>query len=372
MRNIGITLTLVGASTVACAPTTTAAAPCTVTAYSAVASATASCTAITLENIAVPGGKTLDLSKLKTGTTVTFAGTTTFGYYDWDGDLIEVGGTNITVTSAEGAIIDGNGESWWDGQGSNGGIAKPDHFFTADKLLGNSIIKNLYIQNYPVHCFDVTNSVGLILENITLNNTAGNAPNNRSDGLPAAHNTDGFDISGCNNTILRDSSVYNQDDCVAVTSGNGITVSGMYCDGSHGLSIGSIGGKSDNNVTNVLFENSVIVNSQNGARIKSNYNTTGYVAGITYQNITVSNISDYGIDIQQDYLNGGPTGTPSNGVIITNITMTNIHGTAESVARDYYILCGSGSCTDFTFNDISITGGTNNSCNVKPTGDFSC
>ena len=158
-------------------------------------------------------------------------------------------------------------------------LNRPDHFINANKLLGNSVISNLYIQNYPVHCFTVSNSVGLIIENITLNNTAGNAPNNRSDGLAAAHNTDGFDISSCNNTTVRNSTVLNQDDCVAVTSGNGITVTGMYCDGGHGLSIGSIGGKSNNNVTNVLFEDSTILNSQNGARIKTNYNTTGYVAG---------------------------------------------------------------------------------------------
>ena len=124
-----------GAVLASCATTTTAATttPCTVTAFSAVASATASCTAITLENVAVPGGETLDLSKLKTGTTVTFAGTTTFGYYDWDSDLIDVGGTNITITAAAGAVIDGNGQSWWDGQGSNGGIAK--YFLAHESLL---------------------------------------------------------------------------------------------------------------------------------------------------------------------------------------------------------------------------------------------
>ena len=36
----------------------------------------------------------------------------------------------------------------------------------------------------------------------------------------------------------------NQDDCVAVTSGTNITVTGMTCSGGHGLSIGSVGGKS--------------------------------------------------------------------------------------------------------------------------------
>ena len=148
----------------------------------------------------------------------------------------------------------------------------------------------------------------------------------------------------------------------------------MYCDGGHGLSIGSVGGKSNNNVTNIVFQDSSVLNSQNGPRIKTNYNTTGYIANITYQNIYVQNISIYGLDIQQDYLNGGPTGIPSNGVIITDITMTNVTGTADGAAgaADYYILCGQGSCSDFTFNDVHIVGGVNDSCNVQPMGDFSC
>ncbi|OCK75136.1 glycoside hydrolase family 28 protein [Lepidopterella palustris CBS 459.81] len=354
------------------ASSSTAPNPCWVTAYTAVAAATVSCTSITLDNIHVPSGSILDLSKLKTGTTVTFAGKTTFDYYNGNINLIEIGGTDITVTSKPGAIIDGNGQAWWDGLGSNGGILKPNHFITLGKIYGTSAIKNLYIQNYPVHCFSISNCANLTISNIALNNAAGNAPNSRSAGLPAAHNTDGFDISSCTNVLLQDSVVVNQDDCVAITSGDGITVRNMYCNGGHGLSIGSVGGKSDNNVTNVLFEDSVILNSQNGARIKTNYNTTGYIAGITYKNIALSNISIYGIDIQQDYLNGGPTGTPSNGVIITNITMENIVGTVQKSAKDYYILCGDSSCSDFTFNDIHITGGMGDSCNVKPAGDFQC
>ncbi|KAJ9623456.1 hypothetical protein H2203_005716 [Taxawa tesnikishii (nom. ined.)] len=345
---------------------------CSVTAYSAIPAATAACTSIILDSIEVPGNQSINLAKLLTGTTVTFKGKTTFDYADADYDMITVGGTDITVTSEPGAIIDGNGQAWWDGQGSNGGLTKPDHFFVVKKAIGNSVIKDLYIQNYPTHCFSISGSNGLVVENIVLNQTAGNAPNARSSGLPAAHNTDGFDISSTNGMTLRDSTVLNQDDCVAITSGDSITVSNMYCDGGHGLSIGSVGGKSNNNVTNILFQDSVVLNSQNGARIKSNFNTTGYIAGITYQNIYIENASIYGIDIQQDYLNGGPTGTPSNGVIITNITMTNVTGTATSGAKDYYILCGDGSCSDFTFNDVHIAGGSGDSCNVETAGDFTC
>jgi len=38
--------------------------------------------------------------------------------------MIKIGGTDITVTADPDAVIDGNGQAWWDGQGSNGGITK--------------------------------------------------------------------------------------------------------------------------------------------------------------------------------------------------------------------------------------------------------
>lgn len=44
-----------------------------------------------------------------------------------------------------------------------------------------------------------------------------------------------------------------------------------------GLSIGSIGGKSNNTVDTVTFSNSQVVNSENGCRIKTNSGTTGTV-----------------------------------------------------------------------------------------------
>jgi polygalacturonase len=82
------------------------------------------------------------------------------------------------------------------------------------------------------------------MQNIILNNTMGDKPNAKSKSIPAGHNTDGFGLASSDNIILRDSKVWNQDDCVAITSGNNITVSNLYCYGGHGLSIGSVGGKS--------------------------------------------------------------------------------------------------------------------------------
>lgn len=203
---------------------------------------------------------------------------------------------------------------------------------------------------------------------ITLDNSAGDATNSASGDLPAAHNSDGFDFSSSDNVILSNSVVYNQDDCVAITSGSNVTVTGMYCSGGHGLSIGSVGGKSNNVVSGITFSDSTVVNSDNGCRIKSNSDTTGTISDITYSNIKLENIADYGIDVQQDYLNGGATGEPTDGVTISGVTFDTVTGTmSDSDGQDYYILCGS-ACSDFTFTGVSITGGSGDSCNYPDTG----
>lgn len=335
---------------------------CTVTAAADVASAVASCTAIELSNLVMPANVTLDLTDLQNGTSLVFSGTTQFGYTaDSDFDPIIISGSYITVTGAPGSVIDGNGSAYWDGVGSNGGSAKPDHFWVI-KNTDHASFSGLYLQNWPTHAFYVTGNEYLSMTDLILNNTAGDAPNSISDGLAAAHNSDGFDISSSEFVTLNNIQVYNQDDCVAVTSGSNVTISNMYCSGGHGLSIGSIGGKTNNVVDSILFSDSVLVNSSNGVRIKTNSNTTGSVSNITYRNITMSGITDYGLDVQQDYLNGGPTGVPTNGVNITGLVFEDITGTVESDAYDYYILCGAGSCSDFTFTNVAITGGKS-SCN---------
>lgn len=134
-------------------------------------------------------------------------------------------------------------------------LIRPDHFIVVSKATLGSVIQNLHIKNWPTHCFSITSCSDLTFRNLYLDNSDGDAPNNRSNGLPAGHNSDGFDMSSTNNSIITDSTVLNQDDCVAITSGNNITVSNMYCSGGHGMSIGSVGGKSNNNVTNILVSN---------------------------------------------------------------------------------------------------------------------
>ncbi|KAH9210816.1 glycoside hydrolase [Leptodontidium sp. 2 PMI_412] len=342
--------------------TTSLAAPaasCTATAFSQVATAVAGCTDIVLNNIAVPAGSQLDLTKVKPSTTVTFKGTTTFGFKAWTSPLILIGGSDFHITGASGAVIDGNGPAWWDGKGDNG-VKKPNHFIQVKAAGTKALIDNLTIKNYPAHCFTLGGS-NLIIRNVHLDNSAGNAPNSLSGGKPAAHNSDGFNCKA-SNLLLEDISVINQDDCVAVTGGGNVTVRRANCDGSHGLSIGSIG--SDTTIKDVFFYDSIVKNSEQGARIKTvSGATNSLVQNILYQNITVSNISKFGIVVEQDYLNGGPSGVATNGVKIQDVHFVQVTGTVASGAKDYYILCGDGSCSDITFSGVKITGGSGDSCN---------
>jgi polygalacturonase len=121
----------------------------------------------------------------------------------------------------------------------------------------NSSITGLNIKNTPVQCFSINNSEDLTITSVTIDNSDGDV----TDG---GHNTDAFDIGSSTGITIDKATVYNQDDCLAVNSGENIVFSNGYCSGGHGISIGSVGGRSDNVVKTVTISDSTVVNSQNG------------------------------------------------------------------------------------------------------------
>lgn len=98
---------------------------CICTEFSQIETAQKECKDIVLRNIHFPSDITLNLTRLHSNTVVRFEGLTTFGFTNSSSFVpIVISGKNITVTSAAGAIIDGNGSAYWDGLGSNGGVPK--------------------------------------------------------------------------------------------------------------------------------------------------------------------------------------------------------------------------------------------------------
>ncbi|KAG8159094.1 hypothetical protein KVR01_010755 [Diaporthe batatas] len=337
---------------------------CTFTDAAAVAKGKASCSTITLNNIAVPAGTTLDLTKLKTGTKVIFQGTTSFGYKEWEGPLISVSGTDITVTGASGHVIDGNGAKWWDGKGSNGGKTKPKFFYAHG--LKQSNIKGLNVKNSPVQFMSINSATDLNVVDVTYDNSAG-------DKGALGHNTDAFDVGSSENIWISGAIVHNQDDCLAINSGTNITFTGGSCTGGHGLSIGSVGGRSDNVVDTVHIEHSKVINSDNGVRVKTVSGATGKVTGVTFNDISLSNIAKYGIVIEQDYENGSPTGSPTTGVPITGLTVTGVKGSVASSGTNVYLLCGKGSCSNWSWSGNGVSGGKKSTkCLNIPSGGAAC
>lgn len=294
---------------------------------------------------------------------VIFEGTTSFGYKEWKGPLISVSGTDITVSGASGHVIDGNGAKWWDGKGSNGGKTKPKMFYAHS--MKQSTIKGLNVKNTPVQFMSINSATDLNVLNVVMDNSAGTSK---------GHNTDAFDVGSSENIYISGANIKNQDDCLAINSGTNITFTDGTCTGGHGLSIGSVGGRSDNTVKTVSITNSKITDSQNGVRIKTVYGATGSVSDVTYSGIKLSNISKYGIVIEQDYENGSPTGSPTTGVPITDLTVSKVTGSIASAATDVYILCGKGACSNWKWSGVSVTGGkTSSKCaNIPSSSGASC
>ncbi|KAJ8963047.1 hypothetical protein NQ318_018510 [Aromia moschata] len=338
-------------------------ASCTVTSYDQVQTALSSCSDITISGIEVPAGTTLSLH-LQDGAKVTFDGRITFGFQNWGGPLMVIQGKGITVEGAAGHVLDGQGELYWDGKGADGSN-KP--LFMRIKTTGGSTFSNINVLNCPEKCVSLRSS-DITLSGWNIDCSAGDTQ--------GGHNTDGFAVYNGNNVLIKDSVVKNQDDCVAINSGTNMVFSNLHCSGCHGLSL-SVGisktSYEANVVTNVTFTDSTVENSDNAIHVKTHADgTTGVITDVTYKNIKMSGIKNYGISIQEDYANGGSTGTANGNVPITNLQMINVEGSVGDTATPVYIFCGDGGCNNWSWSGISINGGGYASnCNFLPSG-FSC
>ncbi|CAG9766620.1 unnamed protein product [Ceutorhynchus assimilis] len=341
-------------------------ASCTVTSYSGVAAALQSCTALILKDITVPAKTTLAL-KLKSGASLTFAGTIRFAVAAWAGPLIEIKGAKVTVNGA-GATLDGDGPKYWDGKGDNGTV-KPK--FLRIKTTGGSTVKNIKLLNCPKQCVSINSASDTVLDNFNIDVSAG-------DKGALGHNTDGFDVSSSSGITVQNSIVKNQDDCVAVNQGSNFIFRNLTCSGGHGLSLsvgqGSASG-SPNTVKNVVFSDCTVMNSDNGIHVKTHSDAgTGSVSDITYKNIKLSGIRKYGINVQEDYEKGHSSGTPKGNIPISRLTMNSITGSMTGAkGMSVYVLCGSGGCSTWSWSGVSIKNGSGkkNYCNFQPTG-FPC
>ncbi|KAF7340988.1 Glycoside hydrolase family 28 protein [Mycena sanguinolenta] len=319
------------------------------------------CTSVLIEAFTVPSGgnyhdccKPQILSRTRSqsyvpfeaasGATVTMNGDITFAKTTAAGPLITFDTENILFNGGD-RNINGNGALYWDGEGTNGGVAKPHPFV---KFKGFGTFEDVTVLNSPAQAISVGTTGGTaIIQGVTVDNSAGDA-----NGLGA--NTDGFDISASDVTVSK-CVVKNQDDCVAINSGSSITIEDSTCSGGHGISIGSIAtGKT---VSGVKIARNTVTTGLYGLRIKVDADATdASVSNVIYEANKVSGITEYGVLITQSYPDNDST--PGTGAPISGISFTG--GTTsvsvDSSAHTLVVDCGACSGT-WDFSDLDATGG---------------
>ncbi|KAF9891456.1 hypothetical protein FE257_003922 [Aspergillus nanangensis] len=225
-------------------------------------------------------------------------------------------------------LIDGSGQAAWESFAADSNLGRPTMFMISNST--DVLLDNFKAQN-PQGVFY---SVGSKSANIAYSNLDLSAVSS-SDTAPK--NTDGFDIGDSSYITVDNVNVVNQDDCIAFKAGlNYLTVQNVTCDGSHGLSVGSLAKYPDHvdTVQNVYVRGAVMKNSAKAAGIKIYPGGTehgyGIVTNVTWEDITVDNC-DWAFQVSACY-NEDETyceDNPSNSTI-TDITLKNFHGTTNS------------------------------------------
>jgi galacturan 1,4-alpha-galacturonidase len=177
-------------------------------------------------------------------------------------------------------------------------------------------------------------------------------------------NTDGFDSYNVDGLTVTNSELNVGDDCVSPKPNTtNIHIENVWCNGTHGVSMGSIGqypGVMDY-ISNAYIKNVTLVNGQNGARLKAWAGKDvgyGYIRNITYEDIKVAN-TDAPLVLDQCYINIKPdicAKYPSK-VNISDINFINFEGTSSGKRGDVVVelKCSPGAeCKNIKLKNINI------------------
>lgn len=302
----------------------------------AIESAIAACPSGT---IVIPAGKTYHVNSELTfagcsGCTFQVEGTLLVSDNTdyWNGKtavFLAQGITGLTVKSTTGSgVFDGNGQASWDLFAEDSSYDRPTLFYIYGS--SNVAISNLKFLNAPnVFHSSSGSSSHVVYTDITLSaiSTSSNV----------AHNTDGWDIGPASYVTINNASVLNDDDCVAFKPGaNYVEVYDITCDGSHGISVGSLGSKhgTTDTVTNILVNGATMKNSAKASGLKlypaGASHGSAVVSNVTFENFVVTS-SDYAFQVQSCY---GETAaycaaTPSTAQI-TGVIVKGFSGTTST------------------------------------------
>lgn len=177
------------------------------------------------------------------------------------------GGNDISIYGE--GILNGNGQRWWN-EFAGLEILDPDNEYLRPVLFyaenaTNLSMEGIHEKDSPCWTNFIVTSKGIAFKDVIVT-----AESNNASSLPK--NTDFFDSLNVEDVTVERTWVNIGDDCFSPKSNaTNIHVDTMYCNGTHGQSMGSLGQYSGEMsfVKDVLIENVWLLNGDNGARIKS-------------------------------------------------------------------------------------------------------
>ncbi|XP_059294413.1 exopolygalacturonase-like [Lycium ferocissimum] len=212
-----------------------------------------------------------------------------------------------------------------------------------------------YVENVVVRDIQSNNSKSFHFNVFMCNNVRFSHVNIKApDDSP---NTDRIHIGFSTNIQVLDSNIGTGDDCISMIAGSkSINISGVTCGLGHGISIGSLGNITANDVVEYIHVKSC-TRTQNGARIKTwAPSNVGSTTTITFEDIIMKKVGNP-ILIDQYYCPTPPCSGQvlESSVQIKDVTFNNIRGTSSSVIAVTLKCNASFPCQGIKVNQLDLS-----------------
>ncbi|RAH42595.1 putative extracellular exo-polygalacturonase [Aspergillus brunneoviolaceus CBS 621.78] len=283
-------------------------------------------------------------------------------YYDFQKSITfwRWGGNDIKIFGS--GTLNGNGQAWYNAFAGLEILDSSNTFYRPILFLTDNAtrvsVEGITQLNSPCWTNFFVNTKDISFDDVYIHAFSTNA-----SALPK--NTDGFDSYNVDGLTVTNTRVDIGDDCFSPKPNTtNIFVQNLWCNNTHGVSMGSIGqypGELDI-IENAWIENVTLLNGQNGARLKAWAGPDvgyGRINNITYKNIQIQN-TDNPVVLDQCYfdINATECAQYPSSVNITNILFQNIWGTSSGkeglVVAD--LTCSPAAvCTNVTLQDVSLT-----------------
>ncbi|KAK4789590.1 hypothetical protein SAY86_016894 [Trapa natans] len=256
--------------------------------------------------------------------------------------------SHVTGLNVYGGTLDGQGSTLWACKKS--GKSCPDGATNLE--FSNS--KNILVSGLSSVNSQMFHIVVSGCQNVKLQGVKVTAPG-------TSPNTDGIHVSQSTGITILNSKIGTGDDCVSISPGSkDLWIENVACGPGHGISIGSLGWKSQEaGVQNVTVKTVTFTGTQNGVRIKSWARpSTGFARNILFQHAVMNNVQNP-IIIDQHYCPHN-TGCPTqeSGIKISDVTYQDIQGTSATKVAVKLDCSSKNPCTGIKLQDVKLTYGS--------------